>query len=277
MAGSTDEYTPLAPHDDGSLEDLAYGQRPKPSRSSLWRRVFYCVIILVQSSVLALLLLRPSGSCTKSCPARTFTNNPLVYSPIQDELEYEVKVFTPTLDVAWLGQLGKELPSETPSIYEGFTDEADEAWTNLYFGTFIKMTKAEASQLPNKTYPILGEEDAYIGQFDVFHQLHCLNYLRQSLEPDRYSHDSLHGLQKTHLEHCIESLRQSLTCMSDVSVVTFQWDEDIKQVTGQSSIAHSCRNFDQIQKWSRDRALDNMIDLNVKLDDGLPDIPIISG
>ncbi|KAH8813796.1 hypothetical protein DL96DRAFT_1472376, partial [Flagelloscypha sp. PMI_526] len=128
---------------------------------------------------------------------------------------------------------------------------SDAAWQDLYEGTMIMMTDEEASQLPNRTSVTNG---AYIGQFDIYRQLHCLDYFRQSLQPDRYIH--LFLLIESHLLQCLKSLRESLMCSSDISVMAFQWVENKHQVVGKSAIAHSCRNFNKIREWTRDRALD---------------------
>lgn len=37
-----------------------------------------------------------------------------------------------------------------------------------------RITKEEASRLVNYTYRLPGDEDHYVIQLDVFHQLHCL-------------------------------------------------------------------------------------------------------
>ena len=37
-----------------------------------------------------------------------------------------------------------------------------------------KITKDQAMLLPNKTWPIPGDEEHYVAELDVFHNLHCL-------------------------------------------------------------------------------------------------------
>ena len=73
----------------------------------------------------------------------------------------------------------------------------------------------------------------YIVEMDVFHQLHCLNTLRKSLYPEIYPYNNVtvsrslheakvyfakyfvlqfsHGISdREHLEHCVNSIRESL-------------------------------------------------------------------
>lgn len=71
------------------------------------------------------------------------------------------------------------------------SDEVDKAWNELYQGNFMKcsllhrmiifdldgisgVTKSAAALLPNGTEAFTGDEQHYIVELDVFHQLHCL-------------------------------------------------------------------------------------------------------
>ncbi|KAH8827706.1 hypothetical protein DL96DRAFT_1600027 [Flagelloscypha sp. PMI_526] len=183
-------------------------------------------------------------------------------APAEDHLEYQVKVFPNVMDI-------------TP--YRGVSDDVDKAWKDLYKGTFMRLPKDEAAKLPNRTWPIADEPGYYIAQFDVFHQLHCLNYLRQSLDREHYlkTHDA-EGLADHHLRHCVDSIRESLMCSSDIASIVWQWDEEVHGVRGRTAVAHSCRNFDKLLEWTQARGLDKMINLKEKLDVGLPDFPIIT-
>jgi hypothetical protein len=80
------------------------------------------------------------------------------------------------------------------TIYQEYSDESDQAWEDLYnrvfslliftalilifciLGTIFAMLKNEAALLPNRTWPISDMPGYYIGQLEVFHQLHCLVY-----------------------------------------------------------------------------------------------------
>ncbi|KAH8822119.1 hypothetical protein DL96DRAFT_1819696 [Flagelloscypha sp. PMI_526] len=221
-----------------------------------------CGIILIQAIGLVFFGWRLSmnSPIQLECPP-AFERLPLIYSPVQDALEYEVKVFT-------------LMNGTNDPPYRGVSDKTDEAWRNLYDGTFIRISKSEAARLPNRTYPIADEAGYYIAQFDVFHQLHCLNTIRKTLNPERYVGDM--GLEEEHIRHCIDSIRQSLMCTSDVSAIVWQWNEQVQLVQGRTDMAHSCRNFEKLQKWTHERRLSKNIDFKLKLDDELPDIPLIS-
>jgi len=73
-----------------------------------------------------------------------------------------------------------------------------------------------------------------------------------------------HSVNSHHLDHCVDSIRQSLTCMPDVSPIVWQWVEKDKTVELVSSdIVHTCRNFDKIRDWAMEhRMVTTSLDFN---------------
>ncbi|TRM65373.1 hypothetical protein BD626DRAFT_398710 [Schizophyllum amplum] len=113
---------------------------------------------------------------------------------------------------------------------------------------------------------------------DVFHQLHCLvsqftalrTFLRCYKPTIRQD-----LLEFEHLNHCVDSIRQSLMCTSDISVNVWQWSEHYKVVAGRVNVAHSCRNFDKIKQWVRGRlAPEHPMDKHEYVENDLPFPPI---
>jgi hypothetical protein len=117
-------------------------------------------------------------------------------------------------------------------------------------------------------------DPGYSALIDVFHQLHCLNRIRQytwyisgHYVPDELT-DSSHPeydarnvavpndlrtsavANRIHVDHCLETLRKVLMCHGDVTPVLIK--NDPKSVNGQRadfSSRHKCRNFDRISNW----------------------------
>jgi hypothetical protein len=99
-------------------------------------------------------------------------------------------------------------------------------------------------------------------QLDVFHSLHCLNYIRKNLHADYYEQHPTHiddpmtrippSWPKVHLEHCLDHIRQSIQCFGDLSPGPFfEWRGlDLTIATGQ---LHTCRDLEQISKWQDER------------------------
>lgn len=48
----------------------------------------------------------------------------------------------------------------------------------------------------------------------------------------------------------------SLQCHADTSLLTFKWIKDYSKPWPDFGTTHTCRNFDEILAWARDRMLD---------------------
>lgn len=64
-----------------------------------------------------------------------------------------------------------------------------------------------------------------------------------------------HQLRLEHLDHCIDVLRQSVQCTSDITPNVYQLNPRQGEITARSAVAHECRNFDKIQQWAKDHAV----------------------
>lgn len=125
-----------------------------------------------------------------------------------------------------------------------------------------------ARLLPNKTAPEpeFNGSSGYVVVLNVFHDLHCLDNLRKGfyyfLEEQWNSthnpyvlYDKVEdGLQARggdhlgteHLDHCIDSLRQSIQCSADVVPNVFQYDTQTKDIRARSTVVHECRDFEKV-------------------------------
>jgi len=136
------------------------------------------------------------------------------------------------------------------------------------------------SHLLNKTvhFPVHGYEGTYAVGLDVFHQLHCLNTIRKAFYPRRYN-KSMVNLDGTidwaawmHIDHCIESLRQSLTCSADVTANGFEWLPQTHYLRPRLDTVHRCRNFSRIREYAFERFIPlTNLQSNVEADGKLVD------
>ena len=124
-----------------------------------------------------------------------------------------------------------------------------------------------------------GTPGKYVATWDVFHQIHCLNWLRQASNWEYY-----YGTEKPtpnfilHQKHCIHMLLQTLMCHADVDMITFEWMEghdervdhggthgmsdkvtgpharNVKQdalPTANFNVHKMCRNFTALVEWAK--------------------------
>jgi hypothetical protein len=61
------------------------------------------------------------------------------------------------------------------------------------------------------------------------------------------------ALSMTHIDHCIDMLRQSVMCSSDVTPIPYAWYPQYQEVLPMTGITHTCRDFDAIRDWARER------------------------
>lgn len=58
-----------------------------------------------------------------------------------------------------------------------------------------------------------------------------------------------------HLEHCIDALRQSLMCASDITPLPWVWVEAAHEAKEVAEVMHTCRNFADIRQWARENTI----------------------
>ncbi|KAL4874961.1 hypothetical protein BJY04DRAFT_172202 [Aspergillus karnatakaensis] len=170
--------------------------------------------------------------------------NPL-FSPANRIIEYKTQTF-------FSGFGDEQTPYMGPP-----TEEYDAAWEDLYNYGIIKIPKSDAAQLVNHTLPLSSDPGKYVVELDVFHQLHCLHHLHKKA----WGHTM--GLNESdpsavsafweHLDHCSESLRQSLMCSSDVSTIHWAWSDEHHKWQADGRVAHTCRDFQAIREWAFER------------------------
>ncbi|KAK8067395.1 hypothetical protein PG997_014142 [Apiospora hydei] len=140
-----------------------------------------------------------------------------IYSPAQEALRYKSQLFS--------SGFGAE-----KTIYMGNSTAADEAWYKLYPRTVVRIPRSSADQLVNKTIPIAGDEDHFPVLISVFHEMHCLDSIRHLYygHTEGFAEDPIINkaiLAPGHIDHCFDSLRQTLMCGADISPVPYMWVE----------------------------------------------------
>lgn len=86
----------------------------------------------------------------------------------------------------------------------------------------------------------------------MFHQLHCLNFLRFAYYPETVE-DMLADEIVAHRDHCLDYIRQAIMCAGDS---TFE-PLTMVGINGMGA-THQCRNFDRIFSWAYDHRSDKI-------------------
>lgn len=106
----------------------------------------------------------------------------------------------------------------------------------------------------------LSDGGGFIGQIEVFHQLHCLDTLRQGLYFNfEYYHTNRKGVWarsdavvRKHMGHCLDLLRVQLQCTADVGLLGMLWVNatGTPEHFANFTTEHQCRDFEAIRDWA---------------------------
>lgn len=90
--------------------------------------------------------------------------------------------------------------------------------------------------------------DQYVS-LDILHTLHCMESLRQTLDPDYYPARRA----KLHLYHCIDHIRQWIMCSGDFTPIPARWHPEKNSSYVDTDQVHTCRNCDAVANWVKKR------------------------
>jgi hypothetical protein len=134
----------------------------------------------------------------------------------------------------------------------------------------LVMNAEEASQLSISTTGLVDkhakvDESQYLVTVEVFHQLHCLDYLRHAsyAAEDGYQHhpNESDWSRGHHVDHCVDYLRQVIQCHGDLTPIALERIPGVPALPLPNpppykpnfAIQHTCRNFDKIYDFALQR------------------------
>ncbi|KAJ5279202.1 hypothetical protein N7478_004574 [Penicillium angulare] len=137
-----------------------------------------------------------------------------------------------------------------PPMY--LVDFTFEFFANPIAADGVDLQGEEAKSIQGKTFEKPGGWS--IVSIDVFHQLHCLNLLRQGLYPDYYTKHDPEPEYTIHRNHCLDHIRQALMCHVDVTPIPVIWAEKEGRPYNDFQVEHTCRNFGKVKEWAKARS-----------------------
>ncbi|OAG13184.1 uncharacterized protein CC84DRAFT_1228221 [Paraphaeosphaeria sporulosa] len=216
-----------------SLEGFDTSGSPIASRRMIWYRWLPWVLVAILTIT----------NCYAWMATRSTHFPESIFSPATSAIKYKTVIFQAGID------------SDT-SPYQGKpSQEIDHEWEELHKYGVSRIPMSDAAQLANRTSPIPGDEGHYVVILEVFHQLHCLQHVRRRLfwnETEQGSPDEVEALSMKHLDHCIDSIRQSLMCSADVTPLPYVWWRKYDQLMPATAVAHTCRDFEAIRDWAKE-------------------------
>jgi len=150
------------------------------------------------------------------------------------------------LEEAWYSILKCKIHFPTPAISNENTDQN------------IRVQEEDLRRINRTGIPLNDQEGGYLATLDVFHELHCLNVIREQVYRDFYPDKHTKEMQLLHADHCIDTLRQTLMCHGDIALLTHTWIPDYRWPWPNFAIDHECRNWDSIMEWTKSRYIPSL-------------------
>ncbi|ETI29101.1 hypothetical protein G647_01554 [Cladophialophora carrionii CBS 160.54] len=194
------------------------------------------------------------------------------YGTLADDVEDETKPLIRLKHVQFHGSfrvgddgIWRLSRNQSEPVYVGQpSPEIDRAWDSLIIPRFAGFYSDEAERLGLA----LSEDDYEHGRVWVepsgYHDLHCLNYIRQALDREYYTDivfdrttPVMPGMagDRLHLDHCIELLRQSLLCHMDLTPIPKRWLVNGNMLHADQDQMHTCRDVGPIHDWIDGRSI----------------------
>ncbi|KAM7220100.1 protein of unknown function (DUF3328) domain containing protein [Rhypophila decipiens] len=244
-------YTPLSSNED--QDEVSAGIKahsPRPNRLLL-------LLPWLISLILTLLLLKQAAlksTVHDSCSKCIWKEFEIRAAKRQIPLTTTHVKFTGGLKIVDGVGLVREIDPTLP-VYVGTpSPELDAAWEDIVQPLNVFLTEKELEGDTDGTSPD-PETGLYVAMPQGFHDLHCLNMIRQRLHLDYYS--AMARMNRTtldtHIDHCIDSLRQSLMCTGDMTLIKTYWIDKRHRMMANFDNDHMCRDFGALKAWLRAR------------------------
>ncbi|RDL29901.1 uncharacterized protein BP5553_10528 [Venustampulla echinocandica] len=201
------------------------------SRRSWLRPLFVHLVILVTYTLAFFALYKKTNG--QNC------HRDMIFSPAREAVEYQ------------LLHAENDLMKESP--YAGFpNDGSDAAWRELLKNSNIRITAEELKKLNRTSIQLQDGSGDYFGGLSAHHHLHCIKSVRRVIYRDHYGLPDEPWMW-SHLDHCLEDLRQSVMCNADFSVITYDWLPNYRRPWANFKVDGECVNWEKLDAWAGDR------------------------
>lgn len=156
-----------------------------------------------------------------------------------------------------IGNPAHRVVSDNPEQYVGHPNPAiDARWDSLLSSLEVLVPRplaATAFSGALNTSASGSSPSLYRVTLDVIHQLHCLNQVRMRIDHTYYYPDLPPDFQRSHIDHCIDHIRQALQCHADLTPLGLIADEDPRYSETVYNVPHTCRDFERLREWAKER------------------------
>ncbi|KKZ64330.1 hypothetical protein EMCG_09714 [[Emmonsia] crescens] len=168
----------------------------------------------------------------------------LIYSPANEALKWNV--------VEWEhddGAQGDYVGEPRPVL--------EKAWRDIFDIMNVRLSEEDLMAVGRLEDAVaLPDGSGYAGTLNVFHELHCIWWLYKYVHKDHYFEGATpqeQAIMKLHSHHCLNYLRKSAMCHSDVGVITYNWKQGSLKPKA-TATTHQCADWSHITQWSSSRS-----------------------
>ncbi|OAX82926.1 hypothetical protein ACJ72_02714 [Emergomyces africanus] len=168
----------------------------------------------------------------------------LIYSPAKEALKWNV--------VEWEhddGAQGDYVGEPRPVL--------EKAWRDIFDIMNVRLSEQDLKAVGRLEDAVaLPDGSSYAGTLNVFHELHCIWWLYKYVHKDHYfegANPHEQAIMKLHSHHCLNYLRKSAMCHSDVGIITYNWKQGSLKPKATATI-HQCADWSRITEWSSSRS-----------------------
>ncbi|KAL3463242.1 hypothetical protein BJX64DRAFT_257381 [Aspergillus heterothallicus] len=140
--------------------------------------------------------------------------------------------------------------TEYSEVNQSVSDAAWQGFTTNGFVAIPHVQAAEAGLPLAEDFPDDASKGVYV--LEGFHQLHCVIYLRETIQLLIMSGASLDMIEKdhdrlVHINHCYDALRQAIQCRADDTPLYIPYRS---KRTGDGQLRR-CRDWEALTAWAR--------------------------
>ncbi|PYH89273.1 hypothetical protein BO71DRAFT_453540 [Aspergillus ellipticus CBS 707.79] len=236
---SSSKYELLDDKDGDRLEDVpAYTQHYEnvdisvhsSQQCNSWN--FHRLLISANFAVfgISLILLSLAAGLLRSSGKNDLLRKTSEYSPIFDRLE--IPLVTKKMNATLIEPDSLSIYRQPPS------PKVDAAWKRLGNIKLIVISHPEDAAKWPETFGF--GPHAYIGRIDVFHQIHCLDWLRR----------------EAYFDHYFGKKWPPGTTPANVDIYTHFLADAQLNAFPDFSVNHKCRDFDALLAWQEENSID---------------------
>jgi len=180
--------------------------------------------------------------------------NPTDIAIARPFMEESFRTMTAGLDYHTPNHTLRATPAPGPRYVGPPSPDIDAAWMDLAGIQEIYLTREEAEAASVEETYLDPLTNLYEIEVESFHHLHCLNYIRKSIDIEHYPDiQDQADTWRLHLGHCIDTIREFIMCKADMTPIILvpPKKSGAPVPVPEFRTRHMCRDYEKLRDWAR--------------------------